>query len=206
MHHGSRAGSLLAWRIAQRSHAARQSNGSLEERDYPAAPTGGYERKGSAAGGAGVGDPPHGYQLVEMPPSRSLRLGAATALVLLAAAGCGGPPGEEAEARSAVETLLLACAEGQPSVALELLTEPARAAFVRGGGTAEGCAEALGLELDSLSPEEAARAFDEAGIPEVETEGGVASAIVEVAGQRREVEVELVGGRWLVNNPTVAAD
>lgn len=141
-----------------------------------------------------------------MPSSRYLDLAAAAAIVVLAAAGCGGPPGEKAQARSAVETFLLACAEGEPSVALELLTEPARAAFVRGGGTAESCAEVLGLELGSLSPEKAALAFEEAGIPEVETEGGFASAIVEVAGQSREIEVELVGGRWLVNNPAVPTD
>ena len=204
MYYGSRAGSLPAWKIAPAlALRAGQSNGSSAQRGDTAAAPDGRARKKSAAGGGGVGDPPHGYQLVDMPPSRSLRLGAATAIVLLAAAGCGGPPGEKAEARSAVETLLLACAEGESSVALELLTEPARAAFVRGGGTAESCAEALGLELDSLSPAEAARAFEEAGIPEVETEGGFASAMVEVAGQRGEVEVELVGGRWLVNNPTV---
>lgn len=141
-----------------------------------------------------------------MPSWCSLRPGAATVLILLAAAGCGGPPGETADARSAVETLLLACAEGKPSVAVEVLTEPARAAFARGGGTAQGCAEALGLDLATLSPDEAARAFEEAAIPEVETEGGSASAIVEVAGRRSEVEVELVGGRWLVNNPAVPTD
>jgi hypothetical protein len=141
-----------------------------------------------------------------MPSSRSLHPGAATVLILLAVTGCGGPPGDTADARSAVETLLLACAEDEPSAALESLTEPARAAFARGGGTAEGCGEALGLELGSLSPEEAALAFEEAGIPEVETEGGLANAVVDVAGQRREVEVQLVGGRWLVNNPAVPTD
>ena len=140
-----------------------------------------------------------------MPSSRSLRPGAATLLIALAA-GCGGPPGDTADARSAVETLLLACAEGDADAALESLTEPARAAFTRGERTAESCAEALGLRLGSLSPEEAARAFQGAAIPAGKADGDVASASVEVAGQRREVKVELVGGRWLVNNPAVPAE
>ena len=134
---------------------------------------------------------------------RSLALASTVALVAVAAAGCGGPPGEVANARSAVETLLAACAEGRATAALETLTEPARVAFARGGGTAESCAEALGLELGELSPEEAARAFEEGKVTGVEVSGGIATAVVEVAGQRRKVEVELVGGRWLVNNPEV---
>ena len=132
---------------------------------------------------------------------------AALTLALVAVAGCAGPPSETADARGAVETLLHACADDEPNVALESLTEPAHAAFFRGAETAESCAEALGLELGSLSPEEAALAFEEAGIPEVEVgDGSFGSAIVEVAGRRSEVEVELVGGRWLVNNPAVPTD
>ncbi len=132
---------------------------------------------------------------------------AALTLVLVAVAGCAGSPSETADARGAVETLLHACADDEPNVALESLTEPAHAAFFRGAETAESCAEALGLELGLLSPEEAELAFEEAGIPEVEVgDGSFGSAIVEVAGRRSEVEVELVGGRWLVNNPAVPTD
>nr|MDQ3355562.1 hypothetical protein [Actinomycetota bacterium] len=137
--------------------------------------------------------------------SRALPHGHPRSSGLAAAAlgACGGPPGDAVDARAAVETLLAACAEGQATTALETLTEPARRAFARGGGTAESCSEALGLELASLSPEEAARAFEEARVSAVEASGGIASATVEVAGRSREVEVERVGGRWLVNDPAV---
>jgi hypothetical protein len=126
-----------------------------------------------------------------------------TVLAAVAIGACGGSPGDATDARAAVETLLLACAEGEATAALESLTEPARVAFARGGGTAESCSEALGLELAPLSPEEAARAFEDARVSAVEVSGGIASATVEVAGRSREVEVERVGGRWLVNDPAV---
>jgi hypothetical protein len=145
------------------------------------------------------------------PPGRRSRLragaaAASTALAALVLGACGGPPEDPAVARAAVETLLAACAEGQATTALESLTEPARRAFARGGSTVESCSEALGLELASLSPEEEARAFEEARVSAVEATGGIASATIEVAGQRREVEVERVGGRWLVNNPAVPTE
>ena len=74
------------------------------------------------------------------------------------------------------------------------------------GGTAESCSEALGFDLASLSPEEAARGFEDARVSAVEASGGIASATVEVAGRRSELEVERVGGRWLVNNPAVPTE
>ena len=142
------------------------------------------------------------------PPNRrrATATAAFTALAALTYGACGGPPSDAAVARAAVETLLSACAEGQATTALESLTEPARRAFARGGGTAESCSEAFGLDLGSLPPEGAARAFEDARVSAVEASGGIASATVEVAGRRSELEVERVGGRWLVNNPAVPTE
>ena len=158
------------------------------------------------AHGSGVRSPSPRRPPGRRPPLRATAAGASTALAALAFGACGGPPGDAAVARAAVETLLSACAEGQATTALESLTEPARRAFGRGRGTAESCSEVLGLELAPLSPEDAARAFEEARVSAVEASGGIASATVEVAGRRRELEVERVGGRWLVNNPAVPTE
>jgi hypothetical protein len=127
----------------------------------------------------------------------------ALAIVAVAVGACGGPPGDATDARAAVDTLLHACSEGDSVAALESLTEPARLAFARGGGTAESCSEALGLDLAPLSPEEAALAFEEARVLALEASGGIATATIEVAGRRRELEAERVGGRWRIANPDV---
>jgi hypothetical protein len=131
---------------------------------------------------------------------------AALGLALLALAACGGPPGDATDARGAVETLLSACAEGKPTVVLESLTEPARRAFARGRSTGEGCNDALGLGLATAPPEEAAKPFEEARVGTVEASGGIARATIEAGPERSEVEIERVGGRWLVNNPAVSTD
>lgn len=139
-------------------------------------------------------------------PISSLRARGAVVLVLIGAGGCGGPPGDATDARAAVDTLLSACAEGRPTVVLESLTEPARNAFARGRSTAEACDEALGLGLPPAPPEEMAKVFEEARVATVEASGGIATAAIEVAARRSEVEVERVSGRWLVNNPEVPTD
>ena len=128
---------------------------------------------------------------------------AALLLTLLGLAGCGGPAGDATDARASVDTLLSACAEGQPTVVLESLTEPARNAFVRGRTTGEGCNDVLGLGLPPAPPAEAAKPFEEARVTEVESIGEIARATVEAGARRSEVEVERVGGRWLVTNPAV---
>ena len=131
---------------------------------------------------------------------------AALASVLLALAACGGPPGDATDARAAVETLLAACAEGRPTVVIESLTEPARNAFARGRSTGEGCNDVLGLGLAPAPAEEAAKPFEEARVGAVEASGGIARAAIEAGSRRGEVEVERVGGRWLVNNPAVPTE
>jgi hypothetical protein len=128
---------------------------------------------------------------------------AASALALAALAACGGPPGDATNARAAVETLLSACAQGRPTVALESLTEPAQRAFLRGRSTGEACNDALGLGFPAAPAEEAAKPFEEARVAEVEASGAIARAVIEAGDRRAEVEVERVGGRWLVNNPAV---
>jgi hypothetical protein len=131
---------------------------------------------------------------------------AALALFTLALAGCGGPPGDATDARAAVETLLAACAEGRPTVVLESLSEPARNAFARGRSTGEACNDVLGLGLAPAPAEEVAKPFEEARVGAVEASGGIARAAIEAGPKRSEVEVERVGGRWLVNNPAVPTD
>lgn len=131
---------------------------------------------------------------------------AALTLALVVVAGCAGPPEDATDARAAVDTLLAACAEGRPTVVLESLTDPARNAFARGRTTGEGCNDALGLGLPPAAPEEAAKPFEEARVAELEESGGIARATLEAGARRLEVEVQLVGGRWLVNNPAVPTD
>lgn len=109
---------------------------------------------------------------------------------------------EREKAYASVDTLLAACAQDEGQPALEILTEPARRTYLAGGDTAESCERILGLLGPRMPPlVEARDAFGRARVTEVQVDGGVGSAVVELDGRRSELDLELVSSEWRVSNP-----
>jgi hypothetical protein len=137
---------------------------------------------------------------------RLLALAVAAALGL-AGSGCatGAEAGDTAHARAAVRTLLDLCAAGRGTEVAEVLTTPARAAFIAGEDTLAGCERVVGLVPEGVDVP-LADVFAAADVARVRVTGGIAE--VEIAGPRgwtATVEAEDVGDDWRVTNTELPA-
>lgn len=136
----------------------------------------------------------------------ALRAGPAAAvlaaLAVLAPACARAEEIEREKAYASVDTLLAACAQDEGEPALEILTEAARRTFLAGRDTAESCERILDLLGPGMPPPAEARdAFGRAKVTEVQIDGGIGSAAVELEGRRSELDLELVSSEWKVSNP-----
>ena len=121
-------------------------------------------------------------------------------LCALVAAGCGPrAPDTATKARDAVRVFLVACAQDDPQAASEVLTEPARAAFLRAGSVTAGCLAATNLALRGLTGEQTRRALRDAQVTITHVHAIYAEAEISApGGARGGLQLDKVGGAWQV--------
>lgn len=135
-----------------------------------------------------------------MLPRRHLAVAAALALT-----GCqaGGTEGVEEQARSVASAFIEDCARTDIVPAVELLTEPVRAAFVDADSGLEGCLRVLGLAPAGaeLSEAEAVDRLSHArvvGVKETAAEQFITVEVEGPDGARSELDLEQRGDLWRI--------
>ena len=129
---------------------------------------------------------------------------AIAATVVLALAGCGGgndKPDDATAARDAVTSFTKAFAAGDGEKACDLLTTPARDAFVRRAKTATGatvCPEVM-QRVAQLAGSSVTEPLSKATVGEVKVTGNTATTTLTASGHSTPVTLSKQEGEWKLN-------